>query len=174
MVIKNNMKLNNKAQNNIIWFIAFVSVFIPAMAYLNHWYNSEEIIVSASYTPSITLTPSPTEQKVKEFEVVGNEYIRLMIKEVFKEDYDKAMLLLTGNGKCGGENGNLNPKAVNTAGNTPKGSRDIGVFQINEYWQDVNAKFLFDPEINIRIAHKIYRDSGNTFKMWSGGKCQGI
>jgi len=28
----------------------------------------------------------------------------------------------------------LNPEAINTQGNTPAGSRDVGVFQINEYW----------------------------------------
>lgn len=97
-----------------------------------------------------TVTPTPDEK----------QEIRDYIKTVFGKDSDKAFKLL----KC--ENASLNPKAINTAGNFPEGSRDIGVFQINEYWQDVNAKFLFDPKINVQIAYKIFKDDGS-FKMWS-------
>lgn len=96
------------------------------------------------------------------------EKIKEMIKARFGEHYDKSMQLLS----C--ENASLNPNAVNTAGNTPAGSRDIGIYQINEYWQGVHAKFLFDPETNIAIAWQIYKDSGYTFKMWTCGKKLGI
>ncbi len=90
------------------------------------------------------------------------------IDQVFGKDANQAFKLLS----C--ENHALNPSAVNTAGNYPVGSRDIGIFQINEYWQKVNAKFLFNPDINIRMAHQIYEESGNSFKMWSCGRRLGL
>lgn len=116
--------------------------------------------ISPSPTPTAAPTPTPaTESYTK---------IASRIKKVFGPDSPKAFKLLS----C--ENGLLNPDAVNTAGNFPLGSRDIGVFQINEYWQKVNAKFLFNPDINILIAHQIYEESGKNFKMWSCGRKLGI
>lgn len=90
------------------------------------------------------------------------------VKQTFGDDAPKAFELLS----C--ENSSLNPNAVNTAGNFPPGSRDLGTFQINEYWQGVNAKFLTDYKINTMIAKKIYDDSGHSFKMWSCGRRLGI
>lgn len=109
--------------------------------------------------PTSTPTPSlpPDKQNIAE-----------EIRQVFGEHADKAFQVLS----C--ENARLNPDAVNTAGNSPAGSRDIGIFQINEYWQKVNAKFLFEPTINIRIAYKIFKDSGYSFRMWSCGQRLGI
>lgn len=93
------------------------------------------------------------------------EQIRAYIVEVFgANDAKKAFQLL----KC--ENGRLNPNAVNTTGNTPAGSRDIGVFQVNEFWQKTQGKFLFNWKINVEIAHQLYRENGNTFKLWSCGR----
>ncbi len=114
--------------------------------------------VNTSPLPTLkpTITPEPENPIEQE------------IREVFGEDADKALKLL----KC--ENSSLNPNAVNTAGNYPKGSRDIGIFQINEYWQKVNAKFLFNPSINIRVAHQIYKESGDSFKMWSCSRKVGL
>lgn len=86
------------------------------------------------------------------------------IKQTFGDDAPKAFQLL------GCENSSLNPHAVNTAGNFPKGSRDLGIFQVNEYWQGVNAKFLLDYKINVMIAKKIFDDDGGSFKMWSCGR----
>lgn len=163
-------KVQRDIQNIVGGLILTLAVILP----VNNYLNSEEVITYAAEKPTTTVTPTPQVEKIITPTPQKNEEVRSYIREVFKEDYDKAMLLLSGNEKCGGENKSLNPKAVNTEGNTPKGSRDIGVFQINEYWQDVNAKFLFDYKINIQIAHKIYKDSGNTFKMWSTGKCIGI
>lgn len=99
-------------------------------------------------------------------EIINNIY------DVFGKDSDKAFKLLKGNGVCSGENGSLNPNARNW---NSDGSVDYSVFQINDRWQGVsNPAFLFDPKINIDMAYNIYKRSGNTFKMWTGGKCQGI
>jgi len=89
-------------------------------------------------------------------------------KEIYmvfgEEHFDKAMMIVD----C--ENKEQDPKAVNVNTDTHN-SRDIGIFQINQYWQKVgNAKFLFDPAINIRIAWRIYENDGYSFKQWTCGK----
>jgi hypothetical protein len=115
------------------------------------------------YIP-VTGVPTPT----IEVQVEPHDAITEEINQVFGNDAPKAFKLLS----C--ENHALNPNAVNTAGNFPVGSRDIGVFQINEYWQKVNATFLFNPDINIRIAYQIYKDDGSSFHMWTCGRKLGI
>ena len=53
--------------------------------------------------------------------------------------------------------------------------RDIGIFQINTFWQKMyNEKLLMDPAINIRIAYKLFKDNGFSFKLWTCGKVYGI
>lgn len=135
--------------------------------------HSENPVVSANEVVTIVATPTPTTKPIVVTHTpiptaLPNKEIADIIKEVFKEDSDKAFKLLS----C--ENASLNPKAINTAGNKPKGSKDVGVFQINEYWQGVNSKFLLDPEINTRIAYKIFEDNGNSFERWTCGRKLGI
>lgn len=95
------------------------------------------------------------------------------ITYVFGEDAPKAFLLLKGNDVCGGENRSLNPDAVNVNSDSRQ-TRDVGIFQINEFWHRINAKWLFNWKINIEIAHQLFVENGNTFKLWSAGKCMGI
>jgi hypothetical protein len=84
------------------------------------------------------------------------------VAQVFGAHYGKARRLLA----C--ENPALDPLAVNV---NHDGSRDIGVFQINSYWQGVsNEAFLKDYRINIRIAWNIYEHSNHTFALWSCGR----
>ena len=98
--------------------------------------------------------PTPTER----------EQIDAYIVEVFGDDADKAFKVLS----C--ENNAHNPLAVNTAGNVPAGSRDIGVFQINEHWQRTQGKFLFNWKINVEIAHQLFEENGKSFKLWTCGR----
>lgn len=112
-------------------------------------------------SPAIQVTPAQTTEVEETDE---NEQIREYIKEVFGSHADTAFKLLS----C--ENSKLNPDAVNTAGNYPEGSRDIGVFQINEFWQKTQGKFLFNWRINVQIAHQLYTENGNSFKLWTCGK----
>lgn len=116
--------------------------------------------ILADQTPELVEPAHPTNPQYEE--------IKKEIYEVFGKDADKAMKVLS----C--ENASLNPEAVNTAGNSPAGSRDMGIFQINEYWQGVNGKFLLDPSINIRIARKIFIDNGGSFERWTCGRKFGI
>jgi len=111
--------------------------------------------------PYVSIVQSPKTEK---------EEIAAYIQEVFGKEAPKAFRLLI---ECG-KNASLNPDAVNTAGNFPVGSRDIGVFQINEHWQKVQGKFLFNWKINVEIAHQLYVENGNSFKLWTGGRKCGI
>ena len=116
---------------------------------------SRSVVFAAEISPKPTLAPD------------ADQSVKASIKQVFGAHADKALTLLT----C--ENGHLNPKAINhnrdKEGNIL--SSDFGVFQINNKWQGVtNQKFLFDPEINVRLAWRIYQDSGYTFKMWACGQ----
>lgn len=86
------------------------------------------------------------------------------VREVFGKDAPKAFALLS----C--ENASLNPDAVNTAGNYPEGSRDIGVFQVNEFWQKVNPKFLFNWKINVQIAKQLFDENHGQFNLWTCGR----
>lgn len=104
-----------------------------------------------------------------EKEVIETDPVRKEIREVFGEHADKAFLVLS----C--ENNALNPEAVNTAGNYPVGSKDIGIFQINNHWQNIgNENFLKDPSINIRIAWNIFKRDGYSFKLWTCGRKYGV
>lgn len=107
-----------------------------------------------------TTEPTPT--------ITQNEAVKAYVYDVFGDHADTAFELLA----C--ENNSLDPDAVNTYHNTPAGSRDIGVFQINEYWQKTQAKFLFNYKINVEIAYQLYKESGNSFKLWTCGKKLGI
>lgn len=123
--------------------------------------GSPKTVQAIEVIPTPTSTPTPT--PLPEQMAVEKE-----IRHVFGKYADQAFKVL----KC--ENASLNPKAVNTAGNTPKGSRDIGVFQINEYWQGVNGKFLLEPDINVRIAYKIFKDNGHSWERWTCGRKLGF
>lgn len=126
-------------------------------------------ILTLPFTPVPTPTSVPTPLPTPSLDVPpSRQVIADEVKRVFGADAPKAFLLLSH------ENSSLNPSAVNTAGNTPKGSRDIGVFQINEFWQQVQGRYLFNYKINILIAKQIYDESNHTFKMWTAGRALNI
>jgi hypothetical protein len=94
--------------------------------------------------------------------------IAAYVREVFGPDADLAFRLLA----C--ENSQLRPLAVNAIGNYPPGARDIGVFQINEYWQETQGKFLFNWKVNILVAKQLFDEQGGSFRLWSCGQKLGI
>lgn len=123
---------------------------------LNKVAGSSAVIVPVR--PSPTPTPdTPEKQQITD-----------EIKRVFGKDADKAFQLVA----C--ENHAMNPNAVNKWNNVPAGSRDIGIFQINEFWQKTQAKFLFNWRINIEIAHQLFMENGKSFKLWTCGRNLGI
>lgn len=142
---------------------------------------------SPTSTPKPTATPSPmvmpqTQPSIIPMDVNNYDYKAIddEIKLVFGSHYDKAMLLLRGNGAVNSckENSSLNPFAVNKNKDNI-GSTDYGVFQINDYWQGFRhmgkaEQFLMDYKINIRVAWRIYQDDGYSFKLWTCGRANGI
>lgn len=137
---------------------------VSALTPVSEASNESVIATPLPYTmifPTVTPTPLPDQKP-------DTDTIDGYIQEVFGNDADKAFTLL----QC--ENSSHNPDTVNTAGNYPEGSRDIGVFQINEYWQDVNPKYLFNWRINVLIAKQLYDENNHTFVMWTCGRRLGI
>ncbi len=134
----------------------------------NNTENTTNSVVEVSVTPTPTIEPLPTltqDQKTIEDD----------IRSVFGKDTDKALTLLRGtSSKSCAENRGLDPTATNKNDDTLK-TTDYGLFMINSHWQGVsNVKFLLDPAINIRMAYRIFVDSGYSFKMWSCGKALNI
>lgn len=146
---------------HLFLYAMFVIMFINVAQYYKNEGHTK------AYADMPIISPLALEQNI--IEKTPNQInIDKLVKEVFGKYSDKANKVLD----C--ENHSRNPNAVNTAGNEPKGSRDIGIFQINEYWQKTQAKFLFDPEINVRAAWIIFRDNGYTFDRWTCGRKLGI
>ncbi|GIW70274.1 MAG: hypothetical protein KatS3mg101_1021 [Patescibacteria group bacterium] len=104
-------------------------------------------------------------QKTQKEEI--EDYIQIK----FKDDYEKAMLLLRGDGQCGGENPNLDPYAVNV---NKDGSRDRGIFQINNKYHPLTDDEAFNWQTNIDYAYRMYLNDNKTFKRWTAGKCMNI
>lgn len=144
---------------SIILVIAFFSLPVTASYIARQYERKYEMlnntVAIASYKSPEQFIEKPTTEQ---------QQIMAYIDEIFAEDADKAYQIL------GCENAALNPDAVNTAGNSPAGSRDIGVFQINEYWQKTQGKFLFNWKINVEIAHQLYEENGKSFKLWTCGR----
>lgn len=181
-------QFENKYDNrNMYFWIAFlITCFFVILAtrvsltyaveetasYIEEQFTQELLIPVLSEDPiaSVSMKVMPKKVDVKKEEEKNTQYqeIDAEIKRVFGEDYDKAKKVLS----C--ENSSLNPSAVNTAGNVPAGSRDIGVFQINEYWQATQGKFLFNWKINIQIAHQLFTENGKQFNLWTCGRKLGV
>lgn len=138
----------------IIWALIILLILVLAL-----W------IWESVTTPQTFLSPLVSEVQAQERIVVEYklpETIEDEIRSVFGEYADEAFKIL----EC--ENRNLDPEAVNIN----KDSKDLGVFQINTKWHGFlksvnNERYLFDPAINIRIAWRIFEDSGYSFKLWS-------
>lgn len=156
----NTLKPETHATVAIIWLVTLILV---AVTWHVEQVDKRELVKTAYATEEVA-------GKSAELEVVTDEQaeIKAYIQEVFGVDAPKAFTVLS----C--ENSALNPNAVNTAGNSPAGSRDIGVFQINEYWQKTQGKFLFNWKVNVEIAHQLFEENGKSFKLWSCGKKLGV
>lgn len=182
--------INDKLKQELYYFFLFV-MFIALLGAIATGYvgeidvgdigASEKVIelkalpVTPTILPTASPVPETTESRAEELNDGQDEVVGL-IEEVFGEHTDKAMLLLKGRGPgtCA-ENPKLDPKAVNYN----RGSTDFGVFQINDHWNGFkqpsrNDDFLFDPEINVRIAWRLYEDNDYTFRLWTCGRYYGI
>lgn len=116
--------------------------------------------------------------QVEKFELKAEEIHEITfeeyVQEKFGKDAWKAFAILHGTKYCGGENGRYNPNAINTAGNTPEGSRDRGYWQFNDHWHpEISDECARDIKCSTDRAYEIFkRDKG--FAQWSAGKCLGL
>ena len=175
--MKNNFK---KTFFRIIITAILVVIFLLALfIFVVNWVNENEVIlkppieiktnqvITVRKRQTQLLKPLVEEYKIEAKEKKKPDFTNPIEKEIYEvfgeEHFDKAMKLL----EC--ENKTLNPKAIHI---NKDGSQDLGIFQINTYWNGFNKsqnnkRYLFDPAINIRIAWRLYQDSGYSFKLWS-------
>ena len=155
-----------KTSNWVLIATILLLILMAALVILPHRWKDEQISMLMKgykvYAAVPEVTPAVIQETDQQKEIA--DYIR----EVFGKDADLAFQVLS----C--ENSALRPDAVNTAGNSPAGSRDIGIFQINEYWQRTQGKFLFNWKVNIEIAHQLFEENGKSFKLWTCGRKLGI
>jgi hypothetical protein len=145
----------------------------------------EEMISPVVFTfvaQAATIEPTPTPEPVitPEPEVVkpSNEIEEYIYAVFGQEDGVQALRVLKGDGigyQLGGkiycktgENPTLNPLATNQNNN---GSVDRGIFQINSIHG--RGELDYDYKENVKFAHKLYTQSGNSFKPWTCGKLVG-
>lgn len=136
---------------NSFYFVFQLPIELRKREFINPFVSEERKIVKKALAKEREFT-NPIEKEI--FEVFGEKY------------FDETMRIL----KC--ENANLDPKATHK---NKDGSVDFGIFMINSYWNGFNKsvnneKFLLDSSINIRIAWKLFKDSGYSFKLWA---CEG-
>ncbi len=145
--------------------IAFVVGYIIILGTVEF---TQRLFSFVAEAPTKAVAVEKTATESAKLEPTEREQIDAYIVEVFGEDSDKAFKVLS----C--ENNAHNPLAVNTAGNTPAGSRDTGVFQINEYWQKTQYKFLLNWKVNVEIAHQLFEENGKSFHLWTCGRKLGV
>lgn len=137
-------------------------IIIIILLSLNSFYITS--VVQASTPPDVEYYPATLQSPQSEHQQIV-EYIT----QVFGKDAPKAFRLL----EC--ENRSLNPLAVHDNEKWGQGiGQDIGVFQINNYWQGVQNKFLKNWKVNIEIAHQLFVENDNSFKLWTCGRKLGI
>lgn len=143
--------LKKKTYINVLVLLGIILI----VTIIGNLYKKQENITAHYYNKAYAY-----EQQIKELTIqpaTKKEQISAYIKKVFGKDSDKAFKLL----KC--ENPSLDPLAVSS-------TNDYGIFQINEYWQKTQSKFLKNWKVNIEIAHQLYVENNNSFKLWSCNK----
>ena len=149
------LRLSNGAWKSIFTILLFMLTvaYMGINARLN---EMQKIISPLAMGPQVQIKEIPVPVDTSEKEAIVD-----YIKQVFGDDADKALLLLS----C--ENRQLNPTITSA-------TNDHGIFQINAYWQKIQPKFLKNPKINIEVAKQLYDENGGSFRLWSCGKRLGI
>ncbi len=143
-------------------------------AFLDDWRASKTIPVSSPDATTNNNSTKGLEPTTQSDSPMFDSEVEAYIYKVFGEDgYNKAMLLLKGNGPdtCA-ENRGLSPEAIND--NTTWGGvgRDWSIFQVNDVYHPVTELNLHtDWKANVRYAKRMYDNDGQTFgKRWTCGK----
>lgn len=143
--------------------LLMIALIIAVAGYFSKQAEAALEVESSNYFVKKVVATEPEATTTEQEEIIA------YVKQVFGKHSDKAFKVLS----C--ENGSLNPKAVNGAGNFPAGSLDLGLFQINNHWQKIeNKAFLFDYKVNTQIAYNIFSRDGYSFKLWTCGRKLGV
>lgn len=136
----------------LLLIIAYMGFHNLAEAQINKW---DEEYQASIKKPVISITEHKVEV-VTEYKIP--ETIEDKIRATFGEHGDLAVKVAF----C--ESG-LNPKAKNST------SSARGLFQVMQSWHKINEKWLFNPDINIQVAHGLFKESGNSFSPhWDASK----
>lgn len=155
--MRKNSKYINRLDYNALFILTCISSLFALRYALQSMAAQAQVISPLPDNPPIIIekpiykTPVTTEEK---------------IIATFGEYAPEAFALL----EC--ENKTLNPNAIN---HNSDGSVDYGMFQLNDNWHGFkrlvnNPRYLFDPDINIAIAYRLFVESGYSFKLWTCGK----
>jgi hypothetical protein len=83
--------------------------------------------------------------------------VEQQIRNIAKEHNFKWTDYLIRLAKC--ENRTLNPKVINDKGNTPAGSIDRGIFQINDYWHsEISDECAYSVRCSTEFAIRMIND----------------
>ena len=157
---------NYKNHNVLSTLRAFTLILIPTficMVYGNYNVKQDLLnpLISINEIEVQAQEPTPTPEPDK-CSLIENE-IEQYICEVFEEDYEDAMTILS----C--ENKGLNPLAINDANSN--GSIDVGIFQINSI-HGFTVEEMQDWKANVDFAHKLFERGG--WYQWSCSYTLGI
>lgn len=115
-----------------------------------------------SVVPSPSPSPTPSHDTPEGY-----------IKHKFGKHADKAFELLQGEG-CA-ENRQLDQSAVNDNRTWGGVGRDVGIFQINDYYHPVvELNLEHDFKANIDYAWRMYKNDNYSFKRWTCGRAKGL
>lgn len=149
--------------NNTLYNNLFISVMlVTAIAGYDMAHSTKVVPILAAETTIPTTAPVVVRE--------APDTVEGYIVKVFGEYAPKAMLLLKGDEVCGGENKQLDPKAVNV---NKDGSKDYSIFQINDRYHPVYQLSLdTNWKANVDYAKRMFDKDGQTFvKRWVAGKC---
>lgn len=160
--MKKHTSLYTRTEKTLMCYAVFVMV-VTLVAQSEKALHTPRVLVSPLATgpvvAQVTPTPTPSQKDI----IAGK------IKKVFGKYSDEAFRLLS----C--ENASYDPKRINAVGNTPKQALDVGVFQIDDYWNGIhNTRLLQDADVNIQIAWYKFKSSGYSFNQWSCAKKVGL
>ena len=83
-----------------------------------------------------------------------DDNIPTYIRHVFGDKADEALKIV-------GCESKFNPKAIGDGG------KSIGLFQIHTTWHKIEPRFLKNFKINTQVAYQLFKESGNSWNLWS-------
>jgi hypothetical protein len=146
-----------------IFYINLVAAFALALSIIFAEPKKEEIvvveeIVEVEEEPVVVIEPPKVE-------LPDDPWAELIVKYFPAEHVDDAVKV----SQC--ENRSRTAETISLPNRDQWGSRDYGLFQLNDHWQGNrvggDVQQFLDPEINVRVASEIFRDSGYSWALWT-------